>query len=1538
VRRVFRATYYLAGTVFFLSIAIMGFTQTKTFRTYLHTRVSSYVAQELHGELKLGEIKGNLITGFHVEDVALSESGQLLFAADKIEATYEPLGMLFDRMTFSSIKLTNPTIRIVRASDGVWNVNRLFPPASQDTTQSQAVVTLKSIQLVNAHVTIVDSLKMSAVDSLRTLSQALAITQYPTLALQAFQLDAFVRIAPEGVEATVHQLKFISDQPAFELSRLSGEFALSKSEINVKKLEVETGESRLTAAVAVRQVDLTALESIDGLKGKPVSVSLSSEKLSLAELRRLFPGALSVLDKEIAAQVKLGGTVDKLQIENLLVRTPRSFIKMEGTLTNLHRPDDLTMDLVCLNNTLDPSDLPIYLPNVSVPDMSSMGELTFNLRFTGTPSVFMVRFEGESAAGKLTVEGSSETRNDTLAYHATVTTERFNLAAVVGDDALRTNLHSSITLKGAGTNLQTMTMTLRAQIDSSEFYGMPLSASTVAVDIANQSVRAQVQLHSGNTEIALTGSARTRNETISNYLIDGTISSLNIAPLLKSERYTSALSFTLHVEGKGLTFGDMQTNLNLAFGPSSFGSHEFVEGQAHAELDARNPDHQTFHLTSSIADMNIEGKFHLDSFIATLEHSGTLIAEAISHRVNSLDSLGGGSPSTKREQHFQSSIQHLPRSVEAIYDVKVNDLFPLGVFLGYHLAGSGTVTGSLEGSLDDLHMSGSAILDAFAYADSTVALEMYDAGLSYRVEGISRTAILDSVQAQMEFTANRLDFNNVKLYAPAVQLDLHGVDGTYALRALADSSVNIELSGTSLYKDGLITYTLDKLNVAAQSYTVANNDPIVVTLGRNGVRFDQFWMRHEVEEIKIVGLVEPRGSSDLEVEVVNFLLSNVQLFSRNPAFVRDVREFGGIIHARGRVRGSFDNPQFSLNLVAHGVRYGQTVFGQIETRALYLDRRLELFSEFRSKPEQAAVPPDFFVSGYLPYDFALTQRSATPLEGEMDLAVRSRGLRLELLDPFIAELSSLTGTMVCDMKIRGTLRKPSYEGSVSLQSARFFFNPLGITYVLDGHLKPAGQRIALENFTMSNIPQDRQDGVMNFSGSFTLDGITLKDFDLRTHGQLLVMKESARQAGQAVFGNLFAAVGPNGLHWQGTPQRSVVSGKIFVKNANLTLPPNRELLLQTNRDVTITVVDDTSRVLRDTVASFNQRNGLNNSVNGNGSALLALNNGAAAIPLNGRSVRSPEEQDDSRSFLDRLVYDLDIETQGPTYLRFIFNPYTGEELFADLKGRMAFTKGGDQTRLTGEVEVGDRSYYNFLKRFQATGKLTFTGDALNPELNILARYESAYQSPDTTQAAGGSSGRLSSSFAGEFHPTRVIVLLQISGTRKEPKPKFGIELVGKNGEHQDFPSGDVESEAITFIITGSFRDDLTQQERSSLLGSNLLYGLTSSVLSGPITDFIRKEFGFVSSVDVVYYGGDVQSSTDVRVTGEVGEAVIRFGGRVFSDIGNANASVQLPMSSVLGSEKWRNLIIEVERRVEGMESYEQRRELNGVRLIYRITF
>ncbi|HEY5616098.1 MAG TPA: hypothetical protein VIL52_08735 [Bacteroidota bacterium] len=1532
MRRFLRATYYFAGTVFFLGIAVAGLTQTKTFREYLHGRVTELLSQELHAEVRLGSLEGNLATGLRVDNVTLSESGQQFFHADRLEATYEPIGILLERITFSNIRLTNPRIRFLRSRDGTWNVDRIFPASQPDSLQqkpSGRVVNLRNVQLENAEFILVDSLKMQSYDSLVAHGMPVAVGDYPTLAVRGMKLNASARIASQLLHVTVQHLSFVSEQPDFVLSRLSGEFELNSSAATVRNLAVETSESKFTADASIQQVDLAAIFNVNELEQKPVRANISLNRLSLAELRRFFPSALKVLDKDVAVQATIAGTFDKLQIEQVSVRTPRSFVNIEGSVMNLHRPEALEMDLVAVNNTLDPAEFPQYLPSVELPNMTGMGVLEYNARFTGTPTAFTVRFEGKSDAGSLIADGSVEMKHDSMSYDARVTTSGLNLGAMLGDDALTSSFYTHVAVTGTGTDLQSMTATARIELDSSEFRGIPLGPSTVTASVGQRMLQAHSKFTSGKTTIDLSGTARFQRETISNYELKGTISSLDLAPILNNEHYASDLSFGIDLKGKGTTLGDMQSKLNLAFASSVFSGQSFEDSQVEVELDALDPVRQSFHLSSDIADIDIEGRFQLDSFIATLQQSSLLIAEAIEHRLGSLNFSNRVMDAGNAGLHFQSSLQYIPQQVDATYSVVVKDFFPLGVLLGYRMAGSGVISGKVSGSLDALELNGSTGLDAFAYADSTINMSSYGTDLTYHIENISRAQILDEVQVDLDFTSKQFDVNAVSFSSPSLSVNIQGPDGSYTFKALVDSSVGIEAVGTSLYRDRYITYTLEKLIVDAESYRFANNEPVVATLGKDGLHIGSFWMRHGVEEVKVAGIFNPADSSDMEIQVVNFLLSNMKLFSGNKAFIRDVQSFGGTVNAKAGFRGTFRNPNFTLDLAAHDVRHGQTAFGQVVARATYNNRLLDLFVELRNKPSDLSLPPDFVLSGFLPYDLSLANRSQRPLTGEMNLAMRSRGLHMELIDPFIGELSNLTGTMVCDVTIRGTLQQPRYEGSLAFHSAQFLFTPVGITYIVDGQLIPAGQRIALQNFRVSNIQQDRPEGGMDFSGSITLDGLKLKDFDLLANGELLLMKESARQPGQAIYGNIFAAMGPNGLRWQGTPQRSVVSGKIYVKNANLTLPPARDILINTNRDVTITVVDDTSQTHLGRLEGANTINGLN----GNGSALFAMNNGA--IPLNGRIASQEDVEDDGRSFFDRLVYDLDIETQGPTYVRFIFNPYTGEELFADLKGRMAFSKNGNQTRLTGEVEVGDRSYYNFLKRFQATGKLTFTGDALNPELSILAKYESPYQRADTTQTAG--TGQTQSLF-GDFNVTRVIVLLEISGTRQEPKPKFGIELVDGAGVHKDYPSGDVESEAITFILTGSFRDELTQQERSSLLGTNLLYGLTSSVLSGPITEFIKREFGFISSVDVMYYGGDVQSSTDVRVTGEVGEAVIRFGGRVFSDIGNANASVQLPMSSVLGSDSWRNLIIEVERRVEGMESFEQRRELNGVRLIYRITF
>jgi hypothetical protein len=169
---------------------------------------------------------------------------------------------------------------------------------------------------------------------------------------------------------------------------------------------------------------------------------------------------------------------------------------------------------------------------------------------------------------------------------------------------------------------------------------------------------------------------------------------------------------------------------------------------------------------------------------------------------------------------------------------------------------------------------------------------------------------------------------------------------------------------------------------------------------------------------------------------------------------------------------------------------------------------------------------------------------------------------------------------------------------------------------------------------------------------------------------------------------------------------------------------------------------------------------------------------------------------------------------------------------------------------------------------------------------------------------------------------------------------MGLETYDRDGNKLP-QRADVQSDAIAFLVSGTFKDEMTQGQESNLLATSLLGSIGSSLLSGPLTDLVRNQVGYITSIDVYYYGGGNRTfgeSADIRLTGEVGDAVIRLGGRVLEDVRNTNVSIQFPMSSITGSEAWRNLILELERRSEGVEGFEQRRQSNGLRLLYRISF
>jgi hypothetical protein len=1532
VRKFFRITYYLSGILLFVIIAIIGYTQTRSFKTYLRNTLLLESRTALNGQLQFGSIDGNLLTGFTVDSVSIRGYADELFSSERIEFKYDLFGFFFKRIAFKNIVIVKPHIHVYRSVNGTWNVVRLIKPTEADTIPFAWTIDIKRLKLQDAELVFTDSLLLFQRQTGTSEVPPNNVIDYARVHLSALSLETSAKIQNGRYEVKLKNLEFTSQEPSFALKHFEGDFLLTKNEGSARNVHIETSKSHVRLDAGIKGVDLTSMSSVEELKMKPVDLTVSAEDIDTKELKQFLYPSVDFLDRELKLHLKVSGTFGDLKIEKLVIQMPHSFVQLQGHLRNLHSASNLEMTVQADDNVIAPRDLIDCLPGLKLPDFTFLGPVKYSLSYEGRPLDFKVHVSCSTAAGNIDADGKMKILPEDITYSGTAALHSLALGAILQDEKMSSNLNARMTIDGTGFDPRTMTGLARIEMDSSLFNELSVQRSVLVFDIADGMLRSHVAASVGSGTYELSSSLQFLRQDSSNYNIIAKIRSLDLAELLKDEQYGSALSFDLTATGAtGKTARSDTVELN--FYRSVFGTEEFESGEATAIFTVKDSLQSNLQVTSTIGDLDVDGLFSPGSFIAAWDNSYRLVTEAVAYRFQSLDSLRSYKGSIAAGQKFQPSRVGRIVPIESQFRLSVNDFRPIGLFINIPLSGQGVVEGSIVGDSTALQLKGKVNLEQFGLRAGTDTLTADTAAIQYSFGGISTQTIFQTFDASVEtnlknFTINAFLFNQL-----SGQLNVKSDSSDFQFSTFIDSTARVRIGGVSRVNARLMEFEMPELHIEVGQYVADNAGTVRLVLGRDGFRIQSLTMVHESEEALLSGYFSPTGISDLNISLSGFLLSNLKHVLHRGPYAKSSVQFGGKVDAITSFRGSFESPNIIVDLKADGVRAEEVlqnksqVFGKVESHLAYSEHVLTLLVKFMSHLDDPQASPDLLLSGSLPYEFVLARKAPHELVGQVDLTLKTTGMDLKFLDPFIPEISNLNGMVTCDMRMKGPFDAPQYEGSMSIQQASLVFDPLGIQYVLNGDLIPAGDRIQLEHFTIQNDPKEPLHvGTMKVSGSFALLGLNLKHFDIVAQGDLKVMSEDKRFAGQKIYGNLFAATGPNGLHWQGDLSTSMVRGDVFIKDAQLVLPPEREVEFVRASVVNVTFHDDTSRTVPQTSEELKSNNGKTKSLQNGGKAVV------------GAGFSSPLSEAVHNSFLDGISYDVGIETQGPTTLRFVFSTQTSEELFADLQGRLYFNRIPGISRLTGQVDVSNRSYYNFIKRFEATGKLLFTGNVLNPELDISATYEGKHDTTNQWQTFGGC--------AGPEKPHQVLVTLRITGTRNEPRTKISLQTrIPPSKDWTNWQCGDEEGNAMAFIFMGQYRNELTDQQRTGMMGANLGssvgFAIGSGVLTGPVSETIRKNlWGGFQSLDVLYYGGQFGQSADLRVAGQVGEAVIRAGGYVFTgDLGNANVSVELPMSYVVGVDRLHHLILTIERRVEGIQNAEeQRRASDGVRLGYRFTF
>jgi autotransporter translocation and assembly factor TamB len=1502
-----------------LSLLAVGFTQTKIFRDWLRGYILATVHEHTNADLSLGNFSGSLFTGLTITGASLSLNGEEIFSADVVELRYNPLEIPQRHIALATLVLSHPTVHLTRAVDGEWNFQKL-PKQSKAPSSPVSflkwTLELKSLEVIDGEFSLDDSAAGASYDS-----SGSSVNPYRRVVLQNINSKMSASLSADNVRISVDRLSLKTPSFSTQFDQFSGKLEYSKEGVRLEDVALRSTGSELR--LNARADSLDVLGGLNGrmLQNVKIHADLDVSKVSFDEVHKFIP-SFPFQTGLARLNVIVNGTLGNLQLETCNLRTEHSELKLGGRILNILHPNECFLDLSVIAPSLDPQEVAVSLSPLKLPDVSHLEQVSLSGRFKGKLEDFELKtFADFKETGRIEVNGQVDLRGPEPQYEARFSAKDLDLEKLLNDDRLASTLNVTGEVHGKGITLESADFIGTAKVDSSEIFGVPFDNSTVSIATKEKAFDGEASIHSDHSSLQVQYGLDLKDETAPAFDVQGDFSSVDLSRILRNDNYRSTLNGKVTVHGSGKDLDNVTGTMALNFQGSDFRGHKFQGPGVKLTLDQRRDSNKRVVVESPVLDANINGNFHLAPFLSLVRYEVRNILYSLKAKLPFVDTTRLTlRPGTNSHQPSPPQLPALAaqESLNFSYSVDVKNLLPLAIFLGEEdFNAKGSVGGSVTGNADDLLFNANASIDNFVHLGRETRMLITEGKVYVQVDHLKQEDVLDAMETKIDVAASTFLFNSLRMNNLAASVDYLQGRGSFKMSALLDSALSVETTGSVSVKENGYAGQFDSLRVAYRGYGWSNTTPILATIDTSGLSLSSVELAHQGSRLTLSGGMRPRGDLAVEMRLKGFDLADLSDFLTTSRSNGGQRKLGGEASAEATLSGRLNDPVLTIKAASSDLKYGELTFGTLQIESEYREKRARVNLEFKSSSPTESGKPDLLVAGSWPVDLAFTHVEDRFPDAPVDLRVEAMGFHLDLLDPFIPVFDDIEGRLFADVRLEGTSKNLSSSGTMRVEDGKFVFTPNGIKYFVEGTFEPRGDKIQISKLIIRNDPRDEEARGLTVTGDITVQNLFIGSFDLAVKGQLLILKETERKGNTAPYGNLLVGTEGDGLHYHGTIDRSYLTGGVSIRTMAITFPP---VALQSTATLASTfsyrVIDDTSKPAEHHV--------------GEGSLSEEFFRQSETKEPTGSEPQNRLNTFDK--LLAGMMADVSIETQGPTQLRMIIAYSTGEELFSELHGKLFLTKDEFGTRFTGDVDVGKRSYYYFYKRFDATGKLKFDGPLDNPEMDITATYE-GFRTPTRLDSLQGTV-----STTKEQH---VVVTLKITGTRISPRLAMDMTV-----DDKEWP-GDVQSDAISFILSGKFRDDLTSSERSQMAASlgasvtsTVITGVTSSIFSGVLTDFLRSEFGtFIRQAEVTYSGGSVSESADLRLTGEVGETVIRVGGRVFNDIGNANVNIQMPVGRIIGSPALEDLIIELERKVEGSNyATDQKNLTNGARIYYRISF
>ncbi len=1472
--------YFGVGIIAAL-LMLFAFSQTSTFRDWLREKVVTTVNGSINGELSIERIDGTVFTALILNNTALVQRRDTLLFAEKIELRTSPLKILFKTIHFRKIELTNAKIHFLKDETGELNISKLTKPSEEEVEDSVSSDFTFKIQVADLSLNNVDF-------NLQSFENKNSTEIYDTLYADDLRLkninlslNAFADISSKEIRLSINNFSVKPNLRGFKLENLTGDFLINNDEVIVSGLNIKTLRSNISLNVSTKNFPVLGGEI--QIAKVPFQLELYADEFNFDDLANFVP-AIELLQGSIKTNIRLRGTLDELNIQNLDIALNETRLRAKGNVKNVLDGAQMLIDVNFSESYVHSADPDSILRTIDIPVYDGYGSLKFDtLYFKGEPLKFNAGIKVETDRGEFDAIVALDLTQNDMVYDISLNTQSLDLSPVI---KLPTSLNSHIVVEGKGTSPDSMNNHISVIGNWSEIQNINYQKLIFDLTASGGDINYNLLFKSDTTSGDVSGKFNFKELSDPVYDINASLGNFNIVNLIPGSELETNININIAASGNNFDPDSIELFAVFALDSSTVGDIELNNKKVIVDLRNDHEGSRVINVVSNLADITLSGQFSVLDIASLVTSEVNLITNFIDHSIEKIN------PSETDVSYDQSELGYLPEHmVDINYSIEFKDFELLSLFLGsIDMEIDGDISGFIKRKGDSLLVS--ALLDVNYF-------KHLEAGELYFISGMKLSAevINDfSIEFPSSFTSN-IDlsvhdlFLNEKIHDLNFIAEINHRNVTLDLSGRLDNYLTTQLNGSIVLDDNITSLLLDSLFITYNNFDLWNKNKINITYSNEQFIFNEFTMTHNPGDIEISGLFSLTNDQNLSLHIKNLSGKDV---SRDVFEVPAETGFNSNIDLSAFWQGTALSPLLNLSLTVDDISIKKRKIGSLITSLNYDDSGLNVELNFLDTLYNIKNPK-LKIEGVLPIDLSLQQSELSENSRKLNLSLEANDFELVTLSGLIPFIKELNGQMIGEINVDGTMEDFNLSGNAAIHDVSFTADLNNIKYEAFASVLLENDEIIIDSLYLKNTEGTIGGGTIVGGGKITHNNLEIGEMILNADGMLKVLAKETQVVNPTIYGDLSITTRSDLIYNYDDDENSFSAELLINKGAEVTITPARSGFSSSS--------DRFIYKFKKYLSAYDDEALID--------SLIVLSN--LISKREGTKPASPNNLN--------LRIKIDIEDEAK--IIFVLSPEFQQNLTAYLAGNFEYAIVNGDPVATGELNLLDGSKLEFIKPFEASGSVKFFDELDNPYLDVTATYRDYYLISDTVGATSGEK--------------EVEIRLSLEGplielNRNSSRQDENISVYIRENNLADFQldATKTSSDAIMFIIVGRFTDDATNQDR------NVAASTAASFAGSLVGSFLNQEFGdYIRSVRIQQVGTETKFSLIGKADISDLEFRYEFGGtsQVFQDLTRADVRIETsPITSL------RNLILRFQRRdpLQGSSTYGEM--INEFGIKYRFDF